>query len=112
MPYAPALSSSSVAAWLASSSLAEPRRCRGVHRLGNAALIEPGFALGVQVDAAQGLAEVVPEQDIAEAFAVACAQVIEAAQGVLPAHRNELVDEGLFDFDVFRTVHVNCTVKS
>ena len=76
------LSSSSVAAWLASSSLPVPRRCRAF----TACMMRPSSSQGlpplgisVQVDPVQGVLQVVEEQDLAEALPAGDGRVFEAA---------------------------------
>jgi hypothetical protein len=58
--------------------------------------VEPWLAVA-QVDAAEGLREVVLDQDLAEALATGDLGVVDAAREHLPAHRGELVEEGILD---------------
>ena len=84
-------------------------------RLGDAPLVEPGLPMLVAVDALQGLAEVVEEQDLLEGLSAPRAGVVEVAGGVLPEeatvgvlHGNKLVEEGLLDLQPLgSTAHRN-----
>ncbi|WP_206171413.1 hypothetical protein [Thiorhodococcus mannitoliphagus] len=89
---------------------AEP--LQSAHSLSDPSEIEPWPTLGVQIDTPERRSQVIEEQNVPEALAAGLTWILEAAGGVLPAHRDELIDEGLLDFQVFRTsVHVLCLLS-
>jgi hypothetical protein len=81
-------------------------RLVGLHQLGGgkvlerrddraqAGLVEPRLTVVVEVDAVEGLLEVVHQEHVPEALPPGHRWVVEVAGRELPAHRRQLVDEG------------------
>src|SRR5680860_138860 len=77
----------------------------GRDRLAHPRLVEPLLALVVEVDADQSIAEIVEEERLAEVISSAGGGMVEVSGAVLPAHGDELVDEGLLNELELRAFH-------
>jgi hypothetical protein len=66
-----------------------------IDRLRQSALVQPGFALGVQVDTGEGLPQVVFEYHLTKALSPGVGRVVRIARGDAPAHACKLIEEWL-----------------
>ena len=76
-----------------------------VHRVVDPALIQPGLAVGIEIDPPQRRPQPALQQHLAEAGPLGMRRHRDIPLQIRPAHGNKLVDQGPLNLGVFRAAH-------